>query len=157
MTPFSLLLHRLESTSGQVRVIKPSPSNSNQARAYCPHHQRDGRRHGRTPSLSAAETADGRVLICCHAGCSALEVVGALGLDLAALYPAARDPVARQVASTWWGVIAPLDEASTQLDHVRAGCAGSLDRLSSAIRQARKSAVSALKTAGARRASGGGA
>lgn len=54
--------------------------------ARCPAHDDRG------PSLSIAETTDGRVLL--HdfgAGCSAAEVLHAVGLDFAALFPE-RDP-----------------------------------------------------------------
>lgn len=54
--------------------------------ACCPAHD------DRNPSLSIAETADGRVLL--HdfgAGCSALDVLGAVGLEYTALFPE-RDP-----------------------------------------------------------------
>jgi hypothetical protein len=49
--------------------------------ALCPAHD------DRHPSLSARETEDGRVLLRCWAGCSAHDVVGALGLTLADLFP----------------------------------------------------------------------
>jgi hypothetical protein len=49
--------------------------------ARCPAHA------DRSPSLSVQETRDGVVLIKCHAGCSAHEVVSAVGLDMTALFP----------------------------------------------------------------------
>ena len=49
--------------------------------ARCPAHDDDG------PSLSIKETPDGVVLVRCFAGCSVDEVVGAVGLDLADLFP----------------------------------------------------------------------
>lgn len=55
--------------------------------AYCPAHQRQPHNKGRTRKLSVAETATGAVLVHCHRGCSAHDVVGALGLNLADLYP----------------------------------------------------------------------
>jgi hypothetical protein len=39
------------------------------------------------PSLSLNEGDDGRALLHCHAGCTAEEIVGALGLTLADLFP----------------------------------------------------------------------
>jgi len=49
--------------------------------ARCPAHE------DRSPSLSLAERDDGAILIHCHGGCSAHEVVGALGLELHDLFP----------------------------------------------------------------------
>lgn len=50
--------------------------------ARCPAHD------DHSPSLSVKETADGTVLIKCWAGCGASEIVDAVGLDLADLFPA---------------------------------------------------------------------
>ena len=49
--------------------------------ACCPAHNDKG------PSLSIRETEDGRVLIHCFAGCEALMIVQALGMDLTDLVP----------------------------------------------------------------------
>lgn len=49
--------------------------------AHCSAHQ------DRSPSLSIREADDGKVLIHCHAGCSAHEVVSAVGLELTDLFP----------------------------------------------------------------------
>jgi hypothetical protein len=49
--------------------------------ALCPAHK------DTAPSLSIQEESDGRVLIHCHAGCAAHEVVAAVGLDMRALFP----------------------------------------------------------------------
>jgi hypothetical protein len=49
--------------------------------ARCPAHE------DKTPSLSVKEGDDGRVLLHCHGGCNVDEVVGALGLCLADLFP----------------------------------------------------------------------
>jgi hypothetical protein len=49
--------------------------------AACPAHA------DRSPSLSITEVGDGRTLIHCHAGCGAAEVLAAVGLDFADLYP----------------------------------------------------------------------
>lgn len=53
--------------------------------ACCPAHD------DRSPSLSLRELDDGRLLVWCGAGCSASEVVGAVGLGLEDLFPP-RDP-----------------------------------------------------------------
>lgn len=49
--------------------------------ARCPAHN-DG-----SPSLSIKELPDGRVLVNCFAGCGALEVISAVGLEWEALFP----------------------------------------------------------------------
>lgn len=49
--------------------------------ARCPAHKDRG------PSLSVRELDDGRVLLHCFAGCEVGAVLGAIGLDLADLYP----------------------------------------------------------------------
>jgi len=53
--------------------------------AYCPVHERDGRKHSR--SLSVAVGDDGRALLHCHgnSGCTVESIVKALGLGLADL------------------------------------------------------------------------
>jgi hypothetical protein len=49
--------------------------------ARCPAHD------DRTPSLSIRELDDGRVLLHCFAGCSAADVLSAVGLELSDLFP----------------------------------------------------------------------
>ena len=68
-----IILERLE-------MVRKTGSNKWIAR--CPAHQ-DG-----TPSLSVTEVSNGeRVLIHCHAGCGALDILESVGLDWSALYP----------------------------------------------------------------------
>lgn len=50
-------------------------------KACCPAHDDSD------PSLAVAETADGRVLVHCWAGCSALDVISAAGLEWNDLFP----------------------------------------------------------------------
>lgn len=54
--------------------------------ALCPAHG------DRNPSLSVRELEDGKVLLKCWAGCSAEEIVSALGLHLRDLFPDNRPP-----------------------------------------------------------------
>jgi hypothetical protein len=75
-SPIETFLSRLE----RVRHI-----GAGRWQACCPSHL-DG-----TPSLSIKEESDGKVLIHCHAGCPAEQVVSAVGLDISDLYPK-RDP-----------------------------------------------------------------
>lgn len=49
--------------------------------ACCPAHD------DKSPSLAVRELDDGRVLVHCFAGCSVHEVLDAVGLDMAALFP----------------------------------------------------------------------
>lgn len=91
-------------------------------RAICPAHES---RH-RTRTLAVFEADDGRVLVKCHAGCDVSAIVGALGLDLADLFPpkpvdhaprvrkpwAARDVVAALRAETMVGWVLLTDIAN---------------------------------------------
>ena len=74
-TPIDRVLHRLD------RVKRTAPGKWI---ALCPAH--DDRR----PSLSIREADDGRVLLKCWSGCGAAEIVSALGLSLADLFPGDR-------------------------------------------------------------------
>ncbi|MDN3518320.1 hypothetical protein QWY84_11915 [Aquisalimonas lutea] len=71
-TPVNELLRRLES----VKATGPS-----RWAARCPAHD------DRSPSLSVRECGDGTVLLHCFAGCPAGDVLAAVGLDLADLFP----------------------------------------------------------------------
>lgn len=69
--PLSILLARLEG-------VKQSGARY---LARCPAHQ------DRSPSLSLSQGDDGRVLIHCHAGCSASDVLAAVGMGFRDLFP----------------------------------------------------------------------
>jgi hypothetical protein len=71
-TPLDTLLSRL-------KHIRKTSENAYLAR--CPSHD------DHEASLSVAETCGGKVLVCCHAGCSAEQVLAALGLTLRDLFP----------------------------------------------------------------------
>jgi len=49
--------------------------------ACCPAHD------DKSPSMTIAETDDGRVLVHCFAGCSVEEILGAVGMEFDVLYP----------------------------------------------------------------------
>jgi hypothetical protein len=49
--------------------------------ASCPSHQ------DKSPSLALRELDDGRILLHCFGGCSTEEVLGAMGLEMADLFP----------------------------------------------------------------------
>ena len=78
-SPIDAVLHRLD------RVKRTAPDKWI---ALCPAHE------DRKPSLSIREADDGRVLIHCWSGCSAADVVGALGLSLSDLFPGDRRSLA---------------------------------------------------------------
>lgn len=63
------------------RLSKVSGKGGNKWIACCPAHD------DKTPSLAITELQDGRVLVKCFAGCSAVSVVQSVGLTLSDLYP----------------------------------------------------------------------
>ena len=63
------------------RLDMAKPSGGDQWIARCPAHA------DKTPSLSIGKGDDGRILLHCHAGCSADDVVDALGLSMFDLLP----------------------------------------------------------------------
>lgn len=69
--PAEVLLSRLEGVRGK----------SPKWMARCPAHSDNG------PSLSIRQLDDGRVLVHCFAGCGATDVMAAVGMTLADLYP----------------------------------------------------------------------
>ncbi len=71
-TPISRVLHQLQG----VKSTGPG-----KWQALCPAH------NDRHPSLSVKETDDRKVLLKCWTGCGAAEIVSALGLSLADLFP----------------------------------------------------------------------
>lgn len=75
MRPIDNVLPRLE---------KLKQVNQDKWTALCPAHG------DRNPSLSVRELDDGKVLLKCWAGCSAEEIVSALGLHLRDLFPDSR-------------------------------------------------------------------
>lgn len=76
MSPIDTVLQRLEAPGSRLRR-----RTGDQWSACCPAHDDRG------PSLSVRELSDGRVLLHCFAGCTVDEVLGALGLEVADLFP----------------------------------------------------------------------
>ena len=70
------VLGRLEEATGR----SPKPSGTGYT-SNCPAHD------DTNPSLSIGEGDDGRVLLCCHAGCSVEDVCESLGMTTAELFP----------------------------------------------------------------------
>ncbi|PTU04135.1 virulence-associated protein E [Pseudomonas sp. HMWF031] len=56
-------------------------AGTNKWKACCPAHD------DKSPSLSITETSDGTVLLKCWVGCTAQEIVSAVGLELRDLFP----------------------------------------------------------------------
>jgi len=71
LSPTNRILERLENVK----------QNGDSSQACCPSHESKSK-----STLSVKEGDDGRVLLHCFAGCSALEIVHALGLELADLF-----------------------------------------------------------------------
>jgi hypothetical protein len=65
---------------------KVKPTGQGRWLARCPAHD------DRSPSLAVRELDDGRLLLHCFAGCSVREIVSAVGLDLADLFPPSEIP-----------------------------------------------------------------
>ena len=74
------ILHKLEGVTG----------SGNQYTAKCPAHNDE---HA---SLSISSGVDGRILLHCHAGCDATNIVAAIGLTMRDLYPPEEAPTAKQ-------------------------------------------------------------
>lgn len=72
MQPIEKLLSRLEKARG----------TSPKWRSLCPAHENKS-----TLTLAIRELEDGRILIRCHAGCGAADVMAAVGLTVRDLFP----------------------------------------------------------------------
>lgn len=73
MSPIERLLNALPT-----KIYK---RGHNKFQAVCPAHD------DKSPSLSIAETNDGRVLMHCHGGCSTHSVLSSCGLEMHDLFP----------------------------------------------------------------------
>lgn len=79
------------------RSLSPRKSGTGWTARCCGHDDKNA-------SLSISAGADGRVLLKCHAGCAAENIVGALGLKLVDLFPprpASVAPVAPRIVATY--------------------------------------------------------
>mgnify|MGYP001496504239 CR=1 FL=1 len=63
------------------RLDKVKRTGAGSWSARCPAHD------DRSPSLTIRDTQDERTLVHCHAGCSVVEVLGAVGLTFSDLFP----------------------------------------------------------------------
>ena len=71
----------VESLLSRLQGVKKSTSNQNKWMAKCPAHD------DRSPSLSIKLADDDKILIKCFAGCSVIDIVTSIGLDLSDLFP----------------------------------------------------------------------
>lgn len=63
------------------QLTKVKPNGRGQYIACCPSHD------DKHPSLAIRQTDDGKILLKCFGGCSAYEIVSAVGLSLTDLFP----------------------------------------------------------------------
>ena len=63
------------------RILDARPAGPNGWMARCPAHD------DRKPSLSIKDAGNGRTLIHCHAGCAPKQILKAMGLEMADLFP----------------------------------------------------------------------
>lgn len=63
------------------RLAKVKPTGRGTWIACCPAHE------DRSPSMTVRDCDDGRVLVHCFAGCSVHDILGAVGMDIAELFP----------------------------------------------------------------------
>lgn len=68
------------------RLDKVKPAGRNKWKACCPAH------NDKAPSLAISETSDGTVLLKCWVGCTARDIVAAIGLELRDLFPGSKQP-----------------------------------------------------------------
>lgn len=90
--------HPVAPVVARLEAIPGSRLRDKERSATCPAHE------DKVASLSWTVDAEGKVLLCCHAGCTAAEVVTALGADLADLYPPRSKRAARVVRTTEYEV-----------------------------------------------------
>ncbi len=83
MRPVDKIITNLESSGS--RPVKQGRGYS----AHCPAHE-DGH-----PSLTVTEASDGKVLLHCHAGCNADDILSALGLEWSEFFPVDAIPSVR--------------------------------------------------------------
>jgi hypothetical protein len=76
------------------RLVKVKQTRSDSWQACCPAHD------DRSPSLNIRMAEDGKLLVRCWSGCSAADIVAAVGLELFDLFP-------KRERDTWSKPVAP--------------------------------------------------
>lgn len=92
-------------------------------RAFCPAHQRPPHRPGRGRTLSISSNSAGGVLVHCHAGCTAADIIHAAGLELADLFPSSPaggaagggHAISGVKGWDWWSLASALDATAEAL------------------------------------------
>lgn len=73
------------------KLEKVRPNGRGCYTACCPAH------HDKHPSLAIRQTGDGKILLKCFGGCSAYEIVNAVGLSLTDLFPSKDSAYSTQI------------------------------------------------------------
>lgn len=151
---YDVVLARLEG-------VRPYPSAhgiSRAARAFCPCHQPPPHRAGRGRTLSVAETADSTVLVHCHAGCSASNVLSAISLTVTDLFPRWDDaqwggPRIPGAVAAWGSAAAAADAVSEAAlrAYVAPGDPDAVGAVMTTAMDFQKAARAALRAAGSRK------
>ena len=98
------------------RVVTASETD---ATARCPAHD------DRNPSLSLGSGQNGEALLCCHAGCSAAEILSSLGLAMKDLFPTDGE---RDVARLQQAITRPRQRSTWSADCAKTVCQVGLSR-----------------------------
>lgn len=116
-------------------------------RAHCPACQTDG---SANPALSVAESGGGGVLIWCFKGCGALDVIAALGMEAADLYPDHKSTGGGNGGPSAWASAAALADAvaDAAADVLAGGGMDAFGTLASAVAQFRAAARAAMRGEG---------
>jgi hypothetical protein len=88
----------IENLLSRLDGVKPTGPDS--WKAKCPAHP------DKSPSLTVRALADGRILIHDFAGCSAVDVVGAVGLEMTDLFP---EPLTKEFMPRTRAPFSPMD------------------------------------------------
>ena len=83
--PLDTIIERLKGVTQGSGTQNDDGSWTRQFNALCPSHNDHSR------SLSLGETTEGNAIVCCHAGCSAKEILQAIGIRLIHLYAKGSD------------------------------------------------------------------
>ena len=79
-SPLDAIVERLKNVAQATDTQNDDGTWTRQFNALCPAHNDHSR------SLSLSETTEGTTIVCCHAGCTAKEILKAIGLKLLHLY-----------------------------------------------------------------------
>lgn len=113
-------------------------------RSHCPCCQADG---GGNPALSVAESDGGGVLVYCFKGCGAIDVIAALSIDAADLYPDHGSSAGSNGGPNAWASAAALADAvaDAAADVLAGGGIDEYAALASAVARFRAAARAAMR------------